>query len=254
MNGIYIGNNKMLIKTVYGGMLTVSADDRSLMPTLVATGAIEMRLTQYFLQAIPPKGTIVDVGTNIGYFTLMAAMIVGDEGKVVGLEANPSVFSNLKENIDMNWMSHRVELLNQGVYSEKTMIEFHASPTHHGDSSIHLRPNATTQNIQIPTITLDEVLSDVPSVDFLKIDIEGGEYHAFKGMKESLASKKIKQISFEWNKLMLGKDAPMLEEILIKLQESGATYFTLNGEGKPEACRVEDITSTDFYPFGVIKM
>jgi predicted methyltransferase len=60
------------------------------MPALTTWGAIEPPLTKFFASSLKPGHTIVDVGTNVGYFTVLAAKIIGTEGRVIAFEANPT--------------------------------------------------------------------------------------------------------------------------------------------------------------------
>lgn len=258
MFGTYIGKNQMLVKTVYNGMLKIASEDLSLMPILVSTGAMELPLTKYLIKHIKPGMTVVDVGTNVGYFTVLLGMLVGDDGKVYGFEANHEVFATLKENLAINWISHRVTLHNKAVYSENTTISFHVSEIFQGDSSILVRPDRenisdSIKTMDIEAVTLNEVLADVESIDLLKIDIEGGEYHAFLGMSKLLENKKIKTLAFEWNKVMLGNETPLFINLLRNLlNQHGASIYGLDGEGNLILTNLDTITSTNFYPFAMI--
>jgi hypothetical protein len=129
----------------------------------------------------------------------------------------------------------------------------------HGDSSINVRPdraniNDLIKDIDVEAVKLDEVLKDVDSIDLLKIDIEGGELHAFLGMNQLFKQKKIKTLAFEWNKFMLGDDAPLFINILEELKhEYGASFYVLDNEGNMLPTELDIITNTEFYPFGIIK-
>lgn len=259
MFGTYIGNNKMLIKLAYNGMLQISSNDLSLMPSLVTTGVIEAPLTKFFINYIKPSQTIIDIGTNVGYFTILAAKMVGDKGKVIGFEANPTVYEILKDNISMNWLAERTELYNKAVYSENTTLAFHSSQKFHGDSSIKTRPSNANildsyTNINISAVTLDKQLEELDQIDFLKIDIEGGEYHAFLGMMQLIKQNKIKNIIFEWNKIMLADEHTVFESLLYEIQQKyNGEFYILDQEGNPKSTTLNMITSLDFYPFALIQ-
>ncbi|WP_193726583.1 FkbM family methyltransferase [Paenibacillus guangzhouensis] len=259
MHGLYIGNGKMLVQAAYGGLLTMSSKDLSLMPTLVTTGATELPLTHYMMQTVTAGQTVVDVGANIGYFTVLASLLAGSQGKVIGLEANPEVYTLLRDNLAMNWLTDQATVYPYAAFSKAGTIPFYVSAKFQGDSSIQQR----TQNeqikgqhtkIEVQAIPLDTLLADVKTVDFLKIDIEGGEYHALLGMIGSMSAKKIKQMAFEWNPAMLGEDAPRLAALLIGLEEEQrASLHVLDDQGKLHACRARDITNASSYPYGIVK-
>src|SRR4051794_33151645 len=127
MRGTYIGRDRMLIDLAYGGMLIVPSDDYSLMPTLVIQGALEPLLTNFFASHVRPGHTVVDVGANVGYFTVLAAKLVGTEGRVIAFEANPTMCRLLKDNLAVNWLTdHDVGVRNEAAYSDNVPIKFRA--------------------------------------------------------------------------------------------------------------------------------
>lgn len=108
--------------------------------------------------------------------------------------------------------------------------------------------------IKVDANSLDYELEKIDSVDFLKIDIEGGEYNAFLGLLNSIEQKKIKRIIFEWNKLMQGdeskKFSKLLSEILFKFN---GFIYGLDEHGNPIPTTLEFITSHEFYPYALIE-
>lgn len=259
MFGTYIGNDKMLIKTAYNGMLTISSKDLSLMPSLVTNGVIEAPLTKFFINSIKSGQTVVDIGANIGYYTVLAGKLVGNQGKVIGYEANPEIFPLLKDNISMNWLNQQTKLQNKAIYSKESTIKFYTSSKFQGDSSINLSTTNEMNSgkylsINVEAVSLNKELQNIDSIDLLKIDIEGGEYHAFLGMMELIEQKKIKRIIFEWNKTMLGDDAENFVEVIREiLYNNDGLIYTLDQEGQPSPTFLDLITSTDFYPFAMIE-
>ncbi|WP_028589695.1 FkbM family methyltransferase [Paenibacillus massiliensis] len=259
MHGTYIGNNKMLVKLAFNAMLTISSNDYSLMPILVTSGAFEAPLTKYFIKHVKPGNVVVDVGTNVGYFTLLSAKLVGTSGKVIGYEANPEMYSFAQDNIAMNWLTDQVTLVNKAIYSENRQLQFQTSERFHGYSSINERPTDELVRdqftcIEVEAVTLDSELEAIDRIDLLKIDIEGGEYQAFLGAIDSIKSKKIRKISFEWNKPMLGGEAePFIYLLSDILNVHGGKLFLLNAEGDPTPATLKEITAVDFYPFVLIE-
>ncbi|MCM3574109.1 FkbM family methyltransferase [Mesobacillus subterraneus] len=258
MFGNYIGNNKMLIKAAYNGMLTISSNDLSIMPSLVTNGFIEMPLTNYFIKRVKSGQTVVDIGANVGYYTVLAGMLVGAEGKVFGYEANPKTFSFLQDNIQMNWLTQQTKIENKAIYSKNTTLEFNISSKFQGDSSIKCSSDPSQikwyNKVSVDATTLDNELKNIDKIDLLKIDIEGGEFHAFHGMLELIGHKKIKNIIFEWNKGMLGKDAELFAELLRDiLNQNDGLIYTLTQEGEILPATLDIIISNDFYPFALIE-
>lgn len=249
----------MLIKLAYNGYLTISSRDLSIMPTLVTTGMFEVPLTKYFLSQIKSGFTVVDVGANVGYFTILASKLVGNTGKVIGFEANSELVSIIKDNLAMNWLTENTTILNKAVYSENKVLRFLSSERFHAYSSIHEKPKDDNlidaySSKDVNAVSLDSELHDIRQIDLLKIDIEGGEYQAFLGMMGLIENKRIKRITFEWNKPMLGEEAqPFLILISDMLNRLGGRLFFLDIEGNQVPTTLKEISSMDFYPFALLE-
>lgn len=214
MHGTFIGNNKMLVFPVWGGRLLISSEDLSLMPDLVQNGLIEAPLTNFLLNNVKESSIVIDVGANIGYFTVLLGYLVGPSGKVIAYEANPTIFPFLQDNISLNYLCDRVELNNKAVYSSQGNISFYANDKFQGNSSIYMHndlyykhyPQDKTSEIKVESEPLDNYLGKYPKIDMIKIDIEGGEYHAFLGMENLLKGRMVGYIVFEFNREMLQHD------------------------------------------------
>ncbi|GAA2356685.1 FkbM family methyltransferase [Dactylosporangium salmoneum] len=259
MHGTYIGNDRMLIELAYGGMLVVPSDDYSLMPALTTWGAIEPPLTRYFATAVHPGQTVVDVGANVGYFTVLAARQVGAGGRVVAFEANPATAGLLRDNLSLNWLTdHDIVVRTEAAYSGNGSIGFHASSRFVGDSSTQRRPEHEHRldditTIQVPAVRLDDALAHLPHIDLLKIDIEGGEFHAFQGMMGLIRARRIGRIVFEWNAVMLGEDRAPFAGILRTIRdECGGGFYALDQEGRPAPLAIDQLEQVPFYPFALI--
>ncbi|MDR9853358.1 FkbM family methyltransferase [Paenibacillus sp. VCA1] len=259
MNGTYIGNNKMLVKLAYNAMITVPADDLSLMPTFVTTGMFEVPLTKYFLSHVKQGYNIVDVGANVGYFTVLASKLVGSSGKVFAYEADSKTASMLKDNLAMNWTTENVKVINKAVYSESKLLKFLSSERFIAYSSLHEKPS--DENVQdtfttkeVEAVALDNELKNIDSIDLVKIDIEGGEYHAFLGMMGLLQEQKIKKVTFEWNPPMLGEDTEKFLLLISEILNSfGGRLYLLNQEGEPVATTLKEVSNFEFFPFVLIE-
>jgi len=134
----------------------------------------EPNVTSLFYSLVEKGMTVVDVGANFGYFTILAAKLVGNEGLVLAFEPEPTVYKALIKNIQVNnWNNVRPLQLAVGDLNGK---EFNISP--------NVNP--------LETISLDSFLQT--DVDIVKIDVEGGELEVLRGMKNILAKGKVKII------------------------------------------------------------
>lgn len=159
----------------------ISAIGRS----IYATGLWEPEATQEAVSAIKPGMTAVDVGADIGYFTLLFAKLVGSTGKVLSFEPIPAAKDYLDHNVQMNGLN-TVSTFPVALFDRtgKSLLE---------DPLRTSRMNPTKNEASANDIAVDMVIFDdfrsacnIDHVDFVKIDVEGAEQNVLKGMLRTL--------------------------------------------------------------------
>ena len=106
---------------------------------------------------LKPGMTFIDVGANIGYFTLMGAALVGSEGKVIAFEPSPYAYDRLENTVNKNNIS-QVSLVQAGLSNSKSTMQLYISDEKWGNHSPTMIKNDGGQPIDIPVLTLDEYL------------------------------------------------------------------------------------------------
>lgn len=251
MFGTYIGNNRMLVILKSGGKIHALADDLSITTGLLIDGYFELGLSNYILRSIREGMNVVDVGANIGYFSVMLGFKVGNTGKVTAYEPNDKVYQLVLDNLILNELKHNAVVKKLGVYSENTTLTLHVSDRFQGNSSIKLHSDQYKNDFkseEIHSITIDTVALDnenLGHIDFLKIDTEGGEYHVFKGMKNILDNKQVDTVVFELNKSMLQDDVQPFYKLL-KSYEGDYYYHLLTPNGELIRTGIDAIYGRDF--------
>lgn len=132
---------------------------------------------------------VVDMGANVGGLTLRFAKAVGESGRIIAYEPNPIVAKQLRENVDLNKLGN-VHVLQMGVWSEAgSFTLFLPSHGNSGTASmIDKKSNAGGEEVQVFTETFDSRWSALgrPPIRFVKMDIQGAEMHALRGMHQML--------------------------------------------------------------------
>ena len=128
---------------------------------------------------------VIDVGANIGYFTVLAARAVGISGRVLAVEADPEMFRILRANVGLNQFAN-VELLPVAAHRHAGLVSVARDPSNFGGHTAYAAPAmGTTTPMQ--AVRLDDVLNpDVP-VHFVKVDIEGMDHAAVQGLERTIA-------------------------------------------------------------------
>ena len=157
---------------------------------VVASGVLE-----YFLGCFEPdkvrlfelyieKGKVVyDIGAHIGYFSILAATLVQDEGQVIAFEPNPDNIRHLKQHIEMNGYSN-IKIMETAVSNENGESSFDIDKE---NSKSCLSPSG---NIKVKTRTIDALVEskEILPPNYMKIDVEGAEVLVIKGAESTLKS------------------------------------------------------------------
>lgn len=123
---------------------------------------------------------IIDVGANVGFYTVPFSPLVGPHGKIIAFEPDPCMNRLLDENIRLNDLSN-VEIYKEAVSNTTGIKQFFI--TYPGGSSL-LPVRGVREIINVPTITIDSL--ELDRVDWIKIDTEGTEADVLKGAKETI--------------------------------------------------------------------
>ena len=131
----------------------------------------ELKLISKFIKN---EGVFIDIGANVGYYSLMAAKLGAK--KIIGIEPNPIVLNRFRENIKFNDLNKKIKTFQIGVGEKRDTMELHLSNEDMGSSSI-VTSSINSEKIKIKIIPLLELLKKekVKKVDVLKIDVEGFE-------------------------------------------------------------------------------
>lgn len=188
---------------------------------MVYLGAYERWETRQVRRLLGPGMTFVDIGANVGYFSLLAASLVGAQGRVFAVEPSPYAVERLRRTIADNRLESRIRLEAVGLGSEKGSTKlFDADPSNHTPAMFGADDAASST---VPIATLDELIDvwGARQIDLLKIDVEGYEPKVFAGAKRTLAERKIKAILCEFNGLWLKQGGSSSADLYRLLLDAG---------------------------------
>ena len=150
----------------------------------IAQGVFEPSTTELVRKIVKPGMTVMDVGANLGYYTLIFADQVGHSGKVIAFEPVKRYYKQLLWHVEANGFDNCVKAFDYGLSdkTQKVRIAFgnNTSATLHWVSSDQL-----TGYEQIQLHSLDKIVSQlmIERIDLIKIDIDGHEPFFFRGAK-----------------------------------------------------------------------
>jgi FkbM family methyltransferase len=160
-----------------------------------------MVLNQYLRQGqfIRPGDIVIDIGANIGCFTLLASRAVGPTGRVIAVEPESSTFTSLQRNIELN-RCENVVARRFAVGRSSGTVQLHVGQNALFNSIFNTVGGTPTGSVaqQVPLITLAELMDalKIAHCNYLKVDCEGAEYDIFSHMSRQTAQR-IDQITME---------------------------------------------------------
>jgi FkbM family methyltransferase len=186
-------------------------------------GQYEEGTTRLFEHLLKPGMIVMDVGAHVGYYTLLAASRVGPTGRVYAFEPASGNLTLLRRNIEANGFKN-VCIVPELAFSHAGPVRFYLNPWGSDRHSVWQQnsgPGATVVEVQATTI--DDFLEKegCPAIDLLKMDIEGAEPAALKGMRQSLARNAIQHMLIEFSPLVLEAGAVDPLQWLQELEELG---------------------------------
>jgi len=189
--------------------------------------------TTLIKKLITNGNTVIDIGANIGYYTLIFARLVGTQGKVFAFEPELNNFELLKKNITINGYEN-VTTINKAASNkigkqELYLFEYNKA----GHSLLNPEKGNDVKTTTIDTTTLDDYFKKLDfNVDFIKMDIEGAEAKALQHMSTIITSNKNIILMTEFFPYMLKKSGIEPEEYLNLLTNYGFNIFHMEKKNR----------------------
>ena len=198
---------KLLKAKIFGKYVFNYLPDDKYVGQRIALEKYEPYETELILRQVKSGDIIVDVGANIGYYTVLFADKVGKSGKVIAIEPDPINFEILQKNIKENKLFN-VVAVQAAVGKENKKMEIFKSKTNFGDHRLWQNPSkspfdereTSRKPVQIFCRRLDDLLKDLgyDKIDLIKVDTQGWEPEVFAGAKTTI-EKDLPIIFFEYS-------------------------------------------------------
>jgi FkbM family methyltransferase len=162
-------------KTYFGARMICDPHDL-IDSCILHYGIWEPTISRTIVRILQDGDIAVDVGANIGYDTLLASTAVGDAGAVVAIEASPSIFGILSQNLALNRVTN-VRAVNKAVSDRRHELPIYAGPKGNRGQTTTVQSRNLRFEANTEALPLDEILTadEIARVKLIKIDIEGGE-------------------------------------------------------------------------------
>jgi FkbM family methyltransferase len=230
-------NPHVVSKIIDEHIFYLDANDKPLLDTFYQDEVYEKGTVSALAKLLKKDVNVINIGANIGYFTLLIARHVGPKGKVFAFEPSSNTIKFLQKNVEINDYKN-VEIYNKGVSNKtgKANLWVGAGSVH---NLISTKEIYGLEKITIETITIDDFLRDKDvKIDFVMMDAEGSEKFILDGMTKTIENNPKLQIITEYNPYILELAGSSGKEFLDKIEEIGFLIHLIN----EETSEIEPIT------------
>lgn len=187
--------------------------------------------TAFVRRVLRPGDIVVDVGANVGLFTLIAARAVGASGQVHAFEPVPVNFERLAENVSRNALPNvTLNRVAAGAASGQTQLGLEPGTdlTSGKQMSGFFTVGSPLRAVTVPVASLDDYASERLSgrrIRFVKIDVEGYEPEVLRGMRSLLAARRIDLVMLEVSIYALSRVGAQIKSLIDQLVEPGYLMY-----------------------------
>ena len=183
-------------------MLLATAD--SYPPADMVVGRFEPQTTELIKRLVKPGTNIIDIGADVGYYTLLVARLCGPEGKVFAFEPDPTNHSLLTKNVAVNGLEN-VTITNGAAADQTGYATLYLTSLDTGRHSTYQHGLPEKGSVAVQSTTIDQFLSEQgwPEIGLVKIDVEGAEKDVLMGMRQLLEKTGPLQMIIEFNPALL---------------------------------------------------
>ena len=234
---LYLGDHRGITRSRYGVDIFFDTRDLSVGLPLALSGDYEPELSAWMIGTLRNGDLAVDVGANIGFYTLHFARRTGPGGHVFAFECNPDLVQLLRDSVEINNLDERCTIHSVAVTDHDGEVEFSKPLKHQGSGS--LLPggleNESWSRITVPATMLDTIFTGrEPPMRLLHIDAEAAEPKIIRGARHFLERQRDMIVVLE----VVGQtyrnhgDEASIVEALRYLEETGRILCLIQ-ENKP---------------------
>jgi|EndMetStandDraft_4_1072995.scaffolds.fasta_scaffold31115_2 FkbM family methyltransferase len=227
-------------KKVYLRMDDTNPNESLILSFLKTGTSYEPDVAKLLMRILEPGDTFIDVGANIGYFSMMASALVGPEGKVFSFEPDPKNIERIRYH-SANNPYNNVEIVSQPASHSVEEVKFYFNKSSSGGNALW-NPgefvgdadfNDGFSVMKSTTLSDEFQARDIKNVKLVKIDTEGAEHAILRGAKDWLRGQTIPYIVTELNGFGLKKLDSSIDELISFMYEQGYLAFLLFFDARP---------------------
>jgi FkbM family methyltransferase len=227
-------------------VLVVPSFDRWLYAKLHWLRLMGQEEISFLSRHVKPGMTVVDVGANIGFYSLILADLVGELGRVFAFEPSPALFEAARKSVEVNGKGSTVVLENIALGSQSGEAVLYKPPFNSGDNRL-VPSQSHRDGVRVRVSRLDDILPAGTHIDWIKIDVQGWEVEVLRGMTVTLHSNPWARLYFEYWPAGLRHAGQDGEKLIGTLHTMGLSVFRPDKERPLSEEELRRIAQTNKY-------
>ncbi len=225
------------------------------------TGRHELETVRHINRLVQPGMTVLDIGAHVGYYTRRCAGLVGEAGHVIAFEPHPRIFNVLRQNVTQlknvtplqiaaaetedtaDLYDYLMMSASGSLHYNESMLTLQKSQLSKSDVAPRIASDFPVETFTVHTRPVDACLDElgITQVDVIKMDIEGAEIGALRGMRKIIANSPGLALVMEYNPQALQAFGFEPEEALEEVYKMGFQHmYIIEADGS-----LTDLTGDD---------
>lgn len=202
-SAVYVGEHTALTWVLNRYKMYVDTRDKAISVHLLTEGGWESDTTHLLANIVTAGMKVVDVGANMGYFSLLLADRVGPGGFLWAFEPDPGNFQLLRWNLDVNGFTPRTQVFSIALFDRRTSVRLWQNSENLGGHSVLTGDSAQMEGdaVTVDAAPLDDYTTG--PIDVMKIDAEGSEPFIWDGMRHLIARSPNLRILMEFDPVQI---------------------------------------------------
>jgi FkbM family methyltransferase len=233
----YLGPDAAITQLQDGQFLYVDPVDRQIASHMIARGHWESWNENVVRRLAKPGDRVIEIGANLGYYSVIMASCIGATGRLDSFEANPRLARLVEMSLEFNGYKPFSKVHAAAAGDAQGSIRFAVSRTSSGGGHIALLPDSYGEDMQIieaPMVRLDDQFPD-DLVDFIRMDAEGSEPLVLAGAQHLIARSPNLKICMEWCVEMMAPRVDMAA-FVASLRAQGLRFWQIQHDASIVEC------------------
>jgi FkbM family methyltransferase len=238
---VYLGDRTLLTETWFGRKIYLDAGDVSVTPHIAWDGRWESWVTDFFVREIGAGDVFLDIGANCGFFSMLAAHLVGPEGAVVAIEPQGKLARLVRNSLSVNGFDGYARIYNMAVGETSGEAELAKSDFLSGSASLVGLGQFTDSHETVQVEPISQIVAMAGDAlgreilpTFAKMDTEGFEELAWRGARDLFARCDRLTMCMEFSPLRYIELDSSAQNFLSMIREDGFDVFLLTHESREE--------------------